>query len=66
MMVLKTEVGEHLLSEMRSPLKAHLQLVDAEAGADTSPELERLRSTLAIARTEHASGTDGTQRHIRS
>ena len=64
MPVLKTDLGRHLLSELRKPLKLHLELVDAEAGADASPELERLRFMLAEARVVHDSGTDETLNDI--
>jgi hypothetical protein len=55
---LKTSEGIDLLSRMRSKLKSHLELVDAEIGVSHSPELDQLLSNIFEARIIYASSSD--------
>lgn len=57
-MALNTKAGIGLLSDLRKPLKSHLELVDAKAGIAATPEIGQLLTKLAEARTIHASDCD--------
>ena len=63
-MVLNTEVGIGLLSDLRKPLKSYLELVDAEAGIAASPRIGQLLTTLTEARAAYASCCDDTLNDI--